>query len=135
MAKARNRARGLSLAIALAIASPGLAWGGEAAPGDAGTALASTPAGRAPAADGGLPVGAVGAAPAAVPAAIDTTSPPASVALTAAPAPAPPPGKPLLRQWWFWGAVGVVAAVGVVTAILLTQSPGRPGCPSGFACE
>jgi hypothetical protein len=80
-------------------------------------------------------VGAVAAPLLTVPAVVDTSAPPASAALTAAPSRPPPSGKPLLRQWWFWGAVGAVAALGVVTAILLGQSPGRPSCPPDFACE
>jgi hypothetical protein len=81
------------------------------------------------------PDGAITEAPASVPLAVDTTPAAPAAALTAAPAPAPAPDTPVLRQWWFWGAIGVVAAVGVVAAIVLTRPPGRPGCPAGFACE
>jgi hypothetical protein len=38
---------------------------------------------------------------------------------------APEQPQPLVRQWWFWTAIGAVVA-GSVTAIILAQEPGAP---------
>jgi hypothetical protein len=52
--------------------------------------------------------------------------------VTMAPAESPPPAeKPIYARWWFWTAVGVVAA-GSVTAFLLANQPAAQSrCPAG----
>jgi tetratricopeptide (TPR) repeat protein len=46
------------------------------------------------------------------------------------------PEPPLLHRWWFWTAVGVVAAGAVVTAVALGghDAPALPPCPMGTTC-
>lgn len=41
------------------------------------------------------------------------------------------PARPLWKRWWFWTAVGVVAASGVTAAVLLTRDSGTD-VPDGF---
>jgi hypothetical protein len=72
----------------------------------------------------------VAPSPTAVPAAV--APPPASSAPGITLASAPPAAvqeSPIYAKWWFWTAVGVVVAGGVVGALAL--SGGRPPCPSG----
>ena len=49
-------------------------------------------------------------------------------------APAPEEASGLTGKWWFWTALGVVVAGGIVGAILLTRPQGRIGCPQGVEC-
>ena len=54
-----------------------------------------------------------------------------------APAPAPTEASPLYKRWWFWGAIGAVAAGGVVAAVLFSsKSPAQsPSCATtGVVC-
>ena len=65
----------------------------------------------------------------------ETPAVPAAVLPTPAPAPEPTvalstaaaaePQTPLYRHWWFWGAVGAIAAGVVVTAVVLSASGGK----------
>jgi hypothetical protein len=67
--------------------------------------------------------------PAPPPAPVPTET--ASSTLVAQPAAPPSTSSPIYKKWWFWTAVGVVAA-GTVAAVLL--APGgvtRPDCPAG----
>ncbi len=53
--------------------------------------------------------------------------------LIAPPLPAEPTDRdeaPLYKKWWFWTAVGVVAA-GAAGALLISGGIGNPPCPSG----
>lgn len=49
------------------------------------------------------------------------------------PPPAPADTRPLYKRWWFWAAVGVIAA-GTVTAIAVAASQRNTSCPSGHVC-
>jgi tetratricopeptide (TPR) repeat protein len=44
---------------------------------------------------------------------------PAKSVVTSSPAPAPTDEQPFYTRWWFWGAVGAVAAAGVATFVLV----------------
>jgi hypothetical protein len=50
-------------------------------------------------------------------------------------APPPPPAdtRPLYKRWWFWVAVGVIAA-GTATAVAVAASQRNTSCPSGHVC-
>jgi len=59
---------------------------------------------------------------------------PVLVAKPPAPAPAEPPeNRSILKRWWFWTAVGVVVAGGIVAGIALSGKS-APGCPTGAFC-
>jgi tetratricopeptide (TPR) repeat protein len=84
--------------------------------------------------------------PAPVPAPPPVVAPPVPVALTApTPRPAggtppslvataPPPSRsdssPVYARWWFWTAIGVVAAGAVAAALLLPGGTLKPTCPA-----
>jgi hypothetical protein len=61
--------------------------------------------------------------------------PPPSGALVAEPGQPPPPtGTPVYEKWWFWTAIGVVVAGGVVAALLIPGGTTKPACPAGVMC-
>jgi hypothetical protein len=56
---------------------------------------------------------------------------------------APPPEEPrsterseapIYKKWWFWTAIGVVAA-GAVGGALLLGGTSNPSCPKGITCK
>lgn len=67
-----------------------------------------------------------------LPALAEVASKPAAVDFTSTPAPseAANGGSPLYTRWWFWGAIGVVAA-GTATAYLLVTHSGTQNACSG----
>jgi tetratricopeptide (TPR) repeat protein len=72
------------------------------------------------------PVPAPTEAPAAGPAdSLTIGSPPADAVILAPPAPEPG-HTPVYRRWWFWTALGVVAAGAVVTGVVLASSSDKP---------
>jgi len=62
----------------------------------------------------------------------------AGLPAAAAPAPTPPgldltqpandhsPGQPMVKQWWFWTALGVAVATTVVILVLTDGGPAAP---------
>lgn len=50
-------------------------------------------------------------------------------------APPPPPVKarPLYKRWWFWTAIGVIAA-GTATAVVIAATQRSASCPSDHVC-
>ncbi|HVZ72228.1 MAG TPA: tetratricopeptide repeat protein [Polyangia bacterium] len=70
---------------------------------------------------------AVAAPPLPMPAPTPVPAPETAAAIVVAPAPAPV-ARPVYARWWFWAGVGVVAAGGVVAALVLakptTRTPG-----------
>jgi tetratricopeptide (TPR) repeat protein len=80
------------------------------------------------------PVRAEAAVPARPAPAAVSPPPAAAVAISrAAPAQSEPRRESVLTTWWFWTAVGAVAAGTVVGAVLVTR-PGRPNCLTGYLC-
>ena len=73
--------------------------------------------------------------PTAVPRAVAPPPPSSAPAITLASTPPPAAQEsPIYAKWWFWTAVGVVVAGGVVGALALRG--GRPDCPAGvLACK
>jgi len=55
----------------------------------------------------------------------------ASATLVSQPAPPPPASSPFYKKWWFWTAVGVVAAGTVAALLLVPGGVTRPDCPAG----
>jgi tetratricopeptide (TPR) repeat protein len=73
------------------------------------------------------PVLAPAHAPAPGPAAALTLAPPtAGAAMSPATVPAGPDPSPAYRRWWFWTALGVVAAGAVVTSVVLASTSDKP---------
>jgi tetratricopeptide (TPR) repeat protein len=70
-------------------------------------------------------------APAAVPA--DVVNTPARIDVTSTPAPSDTvdQGSPFYVKWWFWGAIGVVAAGSVTAYLLATHSGTQNACSGG----
>jgi hypothetical protein len=66
--------------------------------------------------------------PAPPPAPVPTET--ASSTLVAQPA-APPSASPIYKKWWFWTAIGVVAAGTVAAVLLVPGGVTRPDCPAG----
>jgi hypothetical protein len=64
-------------------------------------------------------------------------APPPQGTLISQPGQAPPPSEssPFYTRWWFWTAVGVVVAGGVVAALVLSGGTTKPGCPTGVLCQ
>ncbi len=51
-------------------------------------------------------------------------------------APPPPPpveARPLYKRWWFWAAIGVIAA-GTATAVVIAATQRSASCPSDHLC-
>jgi len=71
----------------------------------------------------------VAAPPPAAPA--PTATPPAAM-LTSAPA--AEESHPLYTRWWFWTAIGVVVAGGVVAAVALSGGTSKPSCTASGGC-
>ena len=133
---AGRRARWLALAVArvvsLVVAVPAAV---RAEPGSADAGAAGAASELAPLGEPAAATTADGGAPPAIPAAVEPVAAPAPAAtLAAAPPPPPPPEKPVWKQAWFWGAIGIIAILGGVAALVLTHNPGRPSCPTGFTC-
>jgi hypothetical protein len=109
------------LALALVLGSAAHAAGEleDAGTPDAGTSDAALPQAALP--------------PSLAPATVVPTEAPPPASLVATPAPAE---TPLVRRWWFWTGIGAVVVGGVVAALLLTHSSGRPDCPvaMGYEC-
>ena len=42
--------------------------------------------------------------------------------------------EPVYKRWWFWTAIGVVAAAGVASAVLISRGGGDCQAPTGGAC-
>ena len=57
--------------------------------------------------------------------------PTATASATLVSQPAPPPSSPFYTKWWFWTAVGVVAAGTVAALLLVPGGVTRPDCPAG----
>jgi hypothetical protein len=55
---------------------------------------------------------------------------PSSATLVGGPGPAAPTASPFYERWWFWIAVGVVVAGGVVAALVLSGGTSKPSCPA-----
>jgi hypothetical protein len=53
-----------------------------------------------------------------------------SATLVSEPGPPAPRSSPFYERWWFWTAIGVVVAGGVVTALVLSGGTSRPSCPA-----
>jgi hypothetical protein len=63
-------------------------------------------------------------------------APPPQGTLIAQPEQTPPAeSSPFYTRWWFWTAVGVVVAGGVVAALVLSGGTTKPGCPTGVSCK
>jgi hypothetical protein len=50
--------------------------------------------------------------------------------------PSAPASRPLVKQWWFWTAVGAIVAVGAVVSLSVVGRGGTesPPCPAGAIC-
>ena len=73
------------------------------------------------------PVLAPAQAPAPEPAAsLNLAPPPADAAVPPATVPPAPEPSAVYRRWWFWTALGVVAAGAVFTGVVLASSPDKP---------
>jgi len=58
-------------------------------------------------------------------------APPPQGALVAQPGqPVPAESTPVYERWWFWTAIGVVVAGGVVAALLIPGGTTKPPCPA-----
>lgn len=57
---------------------------------------------------------------------------PGNSMLVASPGSRPPPEEshPIYKRWWFWTALGVVAAGGVAAALLIPGGVTKPPCPT-----
>jgi hypothetical protein len=66
------------------------------------------------------------------PAPAPTDNPPAAM-LTSAPQPAEE-SHPIYTRWWFWTAIGVVVAGGVVAAVALSGGTSKPNCTAPGGC-
>lgn len=91
----------------------------------------------APAPTGSIPTAAVAAAPAATDqAALRSNPEPTQAALPAASAPLTDPDRrppPIYKRWWFWTAIGVVAAGAITGVVVATQLPAEPVFPDRFS--
>lgn len=67
------------------------------------------------------------AQPGVAPLSLPQAEPPSSGALSAAPSPAPAEPAPVYKRWWFWTAVGVLAAGGTA-AVLIAGQKQSSGC-------
>jgi hypothetical protein len=96
--------------------------------------LAGLLAGSAPAvAQGGPPVASVPTVPEAAVFPGASAPRPASPGLDVAP-PSPndeKAGKPIVKQWWFWTALGVAVATTVVILVLADRGPPAPNTTLG----
>jgi hypothetical protein len=75
----------------------------------------------------------VNVTPGANPNAVTTLPPPndtGNPTLIATPGSRPPPeeGHPVYTRWWFWTAIGVVAAGGIAAALLIPGGVSKPTC-------
>ena len=66
---------------------------------------------------------------AAPPPAIEPAAPPtgASATVISSPPPSTSEAHPIYTRWWFWTAIGVVAAGAVITAVAVSSSGGSAG--------
>jgi hypothetical protein len=60
-------------------------------------------------------------APAAVPPGLDVTQP----------SPTGKSGKPIVKQWWFWTALGAAVATSVVILVVADRGPSAPNTTLG----
>jgi hypothetical protein len=58
---------------------------------------------------------------------------PTATAMTTPLPPAPEASPPVYKRWWFWTAIGVAVAAGVVVAVTAGGAK-DPGCDPGRAC-
>jgi hypothetical protein len=79
--------------------------------------------------------GAPGPGYAAPPPAGYGAQPPAGSLVAEAGQPLPAQSSPIYERWWFWTAIGVVVAGGVVAALLIPGGTTKPPCPSGVTCQ
>jgi hypothetical protein len=73
--------------------------------------------------------------PEALPPAPPPTETTAATLVAQPPPPAPSPSAPIYKKWWFWTALGVVAAGTVAAVLLIPGGVQRPDCPAGATCS